>query len=51
MTSVCFMLIYLGEAICFPAVPTANVAAFKSRSLVRTAQAWGGAGGAVTSDT
>lgn len=48
MTSVYFLLIYLGEAICFQAVPTANGTAFKSTRLVHTDQALTGAGGAVT---
>lgn len=47
MTSVYFMPIYLGEAICFQAVPTANGTAFKSTRLVHTDQALSSAGGAV----
>ena len=48
MTSVYFILIYLGEAICFRAVPTANGTAFKSARLVHTDRALTSAGGAVT---
>lgn len=42
------MLIYLGEAICFQAEPTANGMAFKITRLVHTDQALSSAGGAVT---
>lgn len=48
MSSVSFMLTYLGEAVCFPVVPTANGRAFKSTRLVHTAQALTSAGGALT---
>lgn len=48
MTPVYFTLIFLGEAVCFQAVPTANGTAFKSTRLVHTDQAVTSAGGAVT---
>lgn len=47
MSSVSFTLTYLGEAVCFPAVPTANGRAFKSTRPVDTAQVLTGAGGAL----
>lgn len=48
MTSVYFMLTYLGEAVCSKAVPTASGTAFKSTRLVHTDQVLTSAGGAVT---